>query len=294
MVFFENLQGVSARFAMDLPEGGVPRAGCRGWPPDIVAKPDSPVNRPVRVELNERIAKRLSHRPRRIVVSAGRNRPMVRNELLPSGCSARPSSGSLHIRHEGYRLPADARQEPIRVCFDCPDVVVWTIFHLKETGHVISVTIKLYFPTVILKMNHIASISRRTDLGPHVSQNRIGVAAAELALALPLLVALVFGSMELADGFFFEEAVITAAYEGAREAAQVGGTETRAREAVKSVMASRGITDFRVKFSWHRHQLKRGDDIWCTVLAKRSSWSPVRFGYLGDFETERGVMFKCQ
>jgi len=154
--------------------------------------------------------------------------------------------------------------------------------------------IKLNLPTVIPKMHPFSNVSLRTGMSRHHSRKRKATATVELAVALPLLLMLVFGSMELADAFFFEEAVVTAAYEGAREVARFGGTETRAKEAVQSVMASRRINDFRVEFSWHRHQLERGREIWCTVYAKRSSWSPIRFGYLGDFETKRGVMFTCQ
>jgi hypothetical protein len=176
----------------------------------------------------------------------------------------------------------------------CTILVAWTTFRLKRPGHAIPVTIKLYFPTVILKMHYTASNSRRPYSRPHISRKRTGTATVELAVALPLLLSLVFASIELANGFFFEEAVVTAAYEGAREVARYGGTEKRAKEAIESFMASRGIKEYKVSFSWHRSQLERGDYIWCTVSAKRSSWSPISFGYLGDFETKRGVLFMCQ
>ena len=53
------------------------------------------------------------------------------------------------------------------------------------------------------------------------AKRRGGTAAVEAAVSLPLLIVLVFGAIEVASGVFLSQTLAIAAYEGAREAADV-------------------------------------------------------------------------
>lgn len=72
--------------------------------------------------------------------------------------------------------------------------------------------------------------------------NRKGTATVEAAIALPVLLILVFGSMEVANGIFLEQSLTVAAYEGARSASSAGGTVAEAQQRIQDVLQSRGVT----------------------------------------------------
>ena len=61
-------------------------------------------------------------------------------------------------------------------------------------------------------------------------RSRRAVAAAEFAVCLPILVLLVFGSIEASSFIFLKQALSVAAYEGAREAALSNSTATAAED----------------------------------------------------------------
>jgi hypothetical protein len=150
---------------------------------------------------------------------------------------------------------------------------------------------------VISKMHPSLKLTQRIKPDPMASttQKRQGTATVELAVVLPLLMLLTFGTIEIADGFFFQQAIATAAYEGSREASRAQSTQERGALAVKNVLEARGITKFEVKFVPPvTRDSQRGSSSWCVVTAKRSSWSPIRFGYLGNTESIHGVSFTRQ
>ncbi|WP_235935202.1 TadE/TadG family type IV pilus assembly protein [Candidatus Laterigemmans baculatus] len=66
----------------------------------------------------------------------------------------------------------------------------------------------------------------------------------ETAIALPLLLVLVFGAVELADGIFLKQALTVAAYEGAREVTRQKGTAAAGQRRIDEVLAARGITEY--------------------------------------------------
>lgn len=64
----------------------------------------------------------------------------------------------------------------------------------------------------------------------------------EAAICLPVLLILVFGSMEVANGIFLEQSLTVAAYEGARTASSAGGTVAGAQQRIQEVLQGRGVT----------------------------------------------------
>ena len=73
-------------------------------------------------------------------------------------------------------------------------------------------------------------------------ERRRGAATVEFALCLPLMILLVFGSIEACNAIFLRQAATIAAYEAAQIASSNGGTRTEAEQRAAQVLTARGIT----------------------------------------------------
>lgn len=71
----------------------------------------------------------------------------------------------------------------------------------------------------------------------------------EVAVALPVLLALVFGSIELANGIFLKHTLSIAAYEGARSVTRPGATSAQAEARIDEILRARGVTNYVVTIS---------------------------------------------
>jgi Flp pilus assembly protein TadG len=78
---------------------------------------------------------------------------------------------------------------------------------------------------------------------------RKGAAVVELAVCLPVMILLTFGSIELTNVIFLKQVLKTAAYEGARTATAPGKDGTAATTASNNVLTSRGISGGSVTVS---------------------------------------------
>ena len=78
---------------------------------------------------------------------------------------------------------------------------------------------------------------------------RTGAACVELALCLPVLVLLLFGSLEGANMLFLRQAVVQAAYETARSAAKRNGSQSHALTLGEQVLAARGAEAGEIVFN---------------------------------------------
>lgn len=76
---------------------------------------------------------------------------------------------------------------------------------------------------------------------------RRGTATVELAICLPLLVMLIFGGMEAANGIFLKQALTSAAYESAKMASTVGYTHIEAEARALEVLTSRGLQNAQIE-----------------------------------------------
>lgn len=88
--------------------------------------------------------------------------------------------------------------------------------------------------------------SRDPFLDKQKGMARRAVAAVEAAITLPLLVLLVFGSIEVANSIFLAQTLSFASYEGAREAARPGATMGQVNDRVAQIMQARGIPNYGV------------------------------------------------
>ncbi|MEZ6123620.1 MAG: pilus assembly protein [Planctomycetaceae bacterium] len=84
---------------------------------------------------------------------------------------------------------------------------------------------------------------------PEFLNRRRGVAAVEAAVTLPLLVALVFGSIEAANAIFLKQSMSIAVYEAVKVAASPQGDPALAELRCREVLQSRGITEYQLSIT---------------------------------------------
>jgi len=109
------------------------------------------------------------------------------------------------------------------------------------------------------------------------TDNRVrGVAAAELAVCLPLVVLLVIASIEACSAIFLKQSLTVAAYEGVRAAVAPGGTSSSVQATCNQVLADRRVNGAAVTVSPSNiSALAPGEYVNVTVTAPCSSNSLV-------------------
>lgn len=104
---------------------------------------------------------------------------------------------------------------------------------------------------------------------------------------LPIIIVLLFTSLELANGIFLKQAVTIAAYEGARSATRSGGTNENATTRISDVLTARAITNYTASISpMVTSNTPRGTAVTVTVTADASSYTlnPLRLLHNRRFE----------
>jgi Flp pilus assembly protein TadG len=105
---------------------------------------------------------------------------------------------------------------------------------------------------------------------------RRGVAAAELAVCLPVVVLIVIATIESCSALFLKQSLTVAAYEGVRAAIEKGATTASVQTACNQVLTDRRIQGTTVTLTPASiSSLKPGDFIDVTVSAPCNSNSPV-------------------
>ncbi len=121
---------------------------------------------------------------------------------------------------------------------------------------------------------------RTAETSTHPSKRRSGVAAVETAVTLPLLLILVFGSIELSNAVFLKQSLNMAAYEAAKVITRPGDNNTLATTRCQQVLAVRKITNYTLTINPAvTSATPRGTRITVTVTAGPSnlSYGPVRY-----------------
>ncbi|MBX3425179.1 MAG: pilus assembly protein [Pirellulales bacterium] len=77
--------------------------------------------------------------------------------------------------------------------------------------------------------------------------SRRGLAATELAVCLPLLVLIVFGSIQACNLIYLRHGLVTAAYEGTLELAKPNASNASIRVRAEQVLAARGIRNAQLQ-----------------------------------------------
>lgn len=102
-----------------------------------------------------------------------------------------------------------------------------------------------------MSITNASSVSRTTRTQRRVwgARTRLGTAAVEAAVTLPLLFVLVFGAIETANAIFLRQALAIASYEGARAVTRPGATQAMGQTRVDDVLSARGVTGYTTSFS---------------------------------------------
>ena len=73
-------------------------------------------------------------------------------------------------------------------------------------------------------------------------QNRnFGIVAVEAAICMLAIVPIMFGTLEICSGYYLQESLTIAAYEGARTGSRSGSTPEQVRDYVTELLAERGV-----------------------------------------------------
>src|SRR5436305_6888714 len=78
------------------------------------------------------------------------------------------------------------------------------------------------------------------DFGRPTAQKR-GVAAAELAVCLPVVVLIVVATIESCSAMFLKQSLTVAAYEGVRTAIATGGSAANAQTVCNAILKDRRV-----------------------------------------------------
>jgi hypothetical protein len=123
---------------------------------------------------------------------------------------------------------------------------------------------------------------------------RRGVAAVEFAVCLPLLVLLIFGSIEASSMIFLKQTLNVAAYEATRDAIRDGQSNSDAALRAEQILQARRVIGFAVDFpNGEAFDANRGDEIVVEVSAPSGANSPLVGQFISDRTlTARVVMIK--
>jgi Flp pilus assembly protein TadG len=103
-----------------------------------------------------------------------------------------------------------------------------------------------------------------------------GVAAAELAVCLPIVVLLVLATIEACSAVFLKQSLTVAAYEGVRTALQEGATAKDVRATCNRILADRRVKNASVQVRpANIDALQPGDFVDITVSAPAAANSVV-------------------
>ena len=110
------------------------------------------------------------------------------------------------------------------------------------------------------------------------------MAAVEMAVCMPMLVILVFGSIEASSFIFLKQSLSVAAYEATREAARDGATSASAIAQAENILNARNVQGASVAIVVDEVlNIPRGEEVIVEVSAPTEQNSPL----LGRFLTNR-------
>ena len=124
--------------------------------------------------------------------------------------------------------------------------------------------------------------------------SRSALATVELAICLPVLTLLVFGSIEAASFIFLKQSLQVAAYEGVREAIRSHSTDASSMSSATAILDSRFVRDANVRFpTGSPTATARGQQVVIEVSAPTRTNSPLAGQWVPNRTlTTRLVMLK--
>ncbi len=130
-------------------------------------------------------------------------------------------------------------------------------------------------------MNLVRPYSRKHK--PHRTRHclkatRFGVAAVELAVVLPVLLILIFGTIEICQRIFVRQSLVIAAYEGARLGARRNSTNAQVIARCNTILAQRRVAGAAVTVTpTNILEASTADEIQVSITAPWGANTPTRF-----------------
>ncbi len=125
-------------------------------------------------------------------------------------------------------------------------------------------------------------------------RRRSGTAVVELAVCLPVIILLVFGSIEAASFIFLKQSLSVAAYEAARESIRNTSNNANGESRASNVLDARNVQSYSISFpNGESATAPRGSEIVVLVTAPTQPNSPLAGQFVANRQlTARVVMVK--
>ena len=124
--------------------------------------------------------------------------------------------------------------------------------------------------------------------------SRQGSVVVEMALCLPLIMLMIFGTIEACTMIFLKQSLTIASYEGAREALEPGATAAEVESVINQILSDRQIQSGSVRIvpdDFHTREFGQLIQIHVTAPSKDNGIVPVKF-FSGHTLTGSTNMFK--
>ncbi|WP_083904703.1 TadE/TadG family type IV pilus assembly protein [Rhodopirellula sp. SWK7] len=147
---------------------------------------------------------------------------------------------------------------------------------------------------MLLTKRHARPLHQRLNGKASRRRNRRGAAAVEFAVCLPVLVLLVFGSIEASCMIFLKQTLSVAAYEATRVAIRDGRANADGERSARQILEGRSVNGFDIRFpNGEALDADRGAEVVVEISAPSAANSPLIGQFVADrVLTARVVMIK--
>lgn len=119
----------------------------------------------------------------------------------------------------------------------------------------------------------------RSGLNCNGRKARKGTSTVELAVCLPVLALIVFGTLQASSMYFLRQALVQSAYETVREVVKADGSQALALERGQQTLRFRNVTGETITFNpANVDGLAPGTPVTVTVVANGDTNSIIPFG----------------
>jgi len=117
------------------------------------------------------------------------------------------------------------------------------------------------------------------------STSRAGTAIVEFAVICPIVVLLIFATIDICSFLYLKQTLKVASYEATRVAVMVGSTNSLAESQAKMLLDQRGIKGYSVTISPAPESLNRGQFVSVRVVAPGGPNLPMQGWFCGKLNT---------
>lgn len=122
---------------------------------------------------------------------------------------------------------------------------------------------------------------------------RAGTAIVEFAVIVPIVVLIIFATIDICSFLYLKQTLKVASYEATRVAVMVGSTTTLAESQAKMLLDQRGIKGYSVTISPRPEALNRGEFVSVRVVAPGGPNLPMQGWFCGSLSTFGETSMMC-